>query len=144
MEIVTATLTDLNALRKLEKACFAQDSWPLLDLIAVLTYSDVIRLKVVDKGRMIGFVAGDQRRSEGVSWIATIAVLPEYQRRGLGQKLLETCEARLQTPRVRLCVRIGNLGAIQLYQKNGYQTIDTWRGYYHDGGDALVMEKRLM
>jgi len=43
MEIQPAGLRDLNALRKLEKNCFEKDAWPLLDLIAVLTQSNVIR-----------------------------------------------------------------------------------------------------
>jgi hypothetical protein len=37
MEIQTASLRDLSALRRLEHACFEKDAWPLLDLIAVLT-----------------------------------------------------------------------------------------------------------
>ena len=33
MEIVTASLLDLNALSKLEHACFEKDAWPFLDLL---------------------------------------------------------------------------------------------------------------
>jgi hypothetical protein len=76
MEIVTASLLDLNALNKLEHICFEKDAWPFLDLLAVLTFSDVVRLKAVEDGQMIGFVAGDPHPSEGFSWIATIGVLP--------------------------------------------------------------------
>ena len=31
-----------------ERACFGKDAWPLLDLIAVLTFVDVVRLKAVE------------------------------------------------------------------------------------------------
>ena len=65
MEIQTASLRDLGALRRLENICFEKDAWPLLDLIAVLTWPEVIRLKAVDDGRMVGFVAGDPRPSQG-------------------------------------------------------------------------------
>ncbi len=40
MEIVTASLLDLNALNKLEHACFEKDAWPFLDLLAVLTFAE--------------------------------------------------------------------------------------------------------
>ena len=59
MEIQNASLLDLGALRKLEKACFEKDAWPLLDLIAVLSWPDVIRLKAMEDDVMIGFVAGE-------------------------------------------------------------------------------------
>ena len=143
MEIVPATLRDLNALRKLENTCFEKDAWSLFDLIAVLSFPDVVRLKAVEKREMIGFVAGDPRPSKGFSWIATIAIHPDYQRKGYGRQLLQACEAGLRTPRIRLTVRISNDGAITLYKREGYQTFDIWKRYYDDGEDGLVMEKVL-
>ena len=65
MQIIPATLFDLNSLRKLEKACFEKDAWPLFDLIAVLTFPEVVRLKAVVDGQMAGFVGGDPRPHEG-------------------------------------------------------------------------------
>ena len=143
MEIQTASLRDLGALRKLEHACFEKDAWPLLDLMAVLTWPDIIRLKAVEDGQMIGFVAGDPRHSNGVAWIATIGVDPRYQRRGIGRALLEACEAQIKSPRVKLTVRMSNSGAVSLYEKEGYRNVDVWKGYYNDGEDGLVMEKIL-
>ncbi len=143
MEIVPASLRDLGALRKLEHECFGKDAWPLLDLIAVLTYSEVVRLKAVVDSKMVGFVAGDPRPRDGWAWIATIGVDPAYQRRGIGRTLLRACENELNISRVRLTVRISNSAAITMYEKEGYQTIDIWKGYYHDGEDGMVMEKVL-
>jgi ribosomal-protein-alanine N-acetyltransferase len=142
MKIITASFLDIGALNKLEHACFEKDAWPFLDLIAVLTFPDVIRLKAVnDDGDMIGFVAGDPRPSEGFSWIATIGVAPEFRRRGVGRDLLRACESQLKTPRVRLSVRASNDGAIKLYEQEGYQRVDVWQSYYNDGEAAVVMEK---
>jgi ribosomal-protein-alanine N-acetyltransferase len=143
MDILPASLRDLGALRKLEQACFDKDAWPVLDLIAVLTFPEVVRLKAMLDGQMIGFVAGDPRRRDGWAWIATIGVDPRYQRRGVGRALLLACESRLNVPRVRLTVRLSNTGAISLYEKEGYKTIDIWKGYYVDGEDGIVMEKIL-
>ena len=143
MEIQTANITDLGALRRLENACFAKDAWPILDLIAVLTWPEIIRLKAVEAGEMIGFVAGDSRRSEGVAWISTIAVDPCCQRRGVGRALLHACEAQVNLAMMKLTVRRSNHGAIALYEQEGYRTIEIWQGYYNDGEDGLVMVKKL-
>jgi ribosomal-protein-alanine N-acetyltransferase len=144
MEIINANILDLNALRKLEKACFDKDAWPLLDLMAILTFPEVIRLKAVEGEQMVGFVGGDPRPREGWGWIATIGVDPRYRRRGIGRALLHACETRLGVPNARLTVRVSNLDAISMYQKDGYQTIDIWKSYYSDGEDAQLMEKSLL
>ena len=142
MEITAASFLDINALNKLERACFEKDAWPFLDLVAVLTFPDVIRLKAIDEdGKMIGFVAGDPRPSEGFSWIATIGVAPEFRRRGIGRDLLRACESQLKTPHVRLSVRASNDCAIRLYEQEGYHRLDVWQSYYNDGEAAIVMEK---
>jgi ribosomal protein S18 acetylase RimI-like enzyme len=44
---------------------------------------------------------------------------------------------------MRLTVRLSNEGAISLYEKEGYRSVDIWKKYYNDGEDGLVMEKRL-
>lgn len=142
MEITSATLLDLNALRHIEQVCFPKDAWPLFDLIAVLTFPGVVRLKVVEDGRMIGFIAGDPRPSEGFSWIATLGVLPEYRGMGYGRALLEACESQLTTPHTRLSVRPSNVEAIRMYEKAGYVPVDRWVMYYDDGEDALIMDKK--
>lgn len=142
-EIIKASIRDLSALRKLEQESFAKDAWSLLDLIAVLTFPDVVRLKAVEDSQMIGFVAGDPRPRDGWGWVATIAVDPRHRRMGIGRALLHACESRLGVPRVRLTVRISNQVAIGMYEKEGYATIDVWKAYYNDGEDGIVMEKEL-
>src|SRR4030042_2891456 len=99
--IEPATWHDLGALRHIEKVCFPQDAWPLFDLIGILTFPNVIRLKAVCDGQMVGFVAGDIKRSESLAWIATVGVLPEYRGRGIGAALLRACEAKLGVPVIR-------------------------------------------
>jgi ribosomal-protein-alanine N-acetyltransferase len=110
----------------------------------VLTLPNVVRLKAMEDGRLVGFVAGDIRRFEKISWIATIGVLPERRGQGIGAALLQACEAHLweHAERIRLCVRASNDTAIRLYLRAGYQKAGLWTRYYHDGEDAVVMEKR--
>jgi ribosomal protein S18 acetylase RimI-like enzyme len=141
--IEIASIRDLGALRHVEQVCFPKDAWPLIDLIGVLTFPGVIRFKAVNDKQMVGFIAGDVRRMEGVAWIATVAVLPDYRGRGIGSALLKACEEKITVNRVRLCVRMSNDVAIRLYEKFGYSKVGEWTRYYQDGESALVMEKKL-
>ena len=142
-KITSASILDLNALRHLEQICFPKDAWPLFDLIAVLTFGGVTRLKAVENGQMVGFIAGDPRPREKLAWIATIGVLPAYRGRGIARALLESCEIQLKQPRIRLSVRLSNYEAIRMYQNAGYSSVDQWKNYYDDGENALIMEKRM-
>ena len=139
--IEPATWRDLNALRHLEKICFPKDVWPLFDMVGVLTFPGVVRLKATQDGQMVGFIAADVRRHEDLAWISTLGVLPQYRRRGLGSRLLQACEQQLPVTHVRLSVRATNDPAIQMYTRSGYQQQGVWKRYYTDGEDALVLEK---
>lgn len=142
-EITPASILDLGALRHLEQICFPQDAWPLLDLIAVLSFPGVVRLKAIENGKMIGFIAGDPRPAEDLGWIATIGVLPNQRGKGIGRTLLAACERQMPLSRIRLSVRQSNHQAIRMYEQAGYRSVDHWLRYYNDGEDALVMEKRI-
>ena len=144
IQIMPATWHDLRELYQLERICFQVDAWPMLDILGVLTLPQVLRLKAADENALIGFIAADLRRTQQTAWIATLAVLPQYQKAGLGSALLEACESQINLPRIRLSVRQSNHPAIQLYKKHGYQQVDTWSGYYKGGDDALIFEKILL
>ena len=135
MEIASANLLDLNDLRHLEKTCFPKDAWPILDLIAVLTMPGVIRLKAVENNKMVGFIAGDPRPSEGLAWVATLGVLPENRRKGIGQALLKACESQVSQKKIRLSVRMGNEEAIRIRAEGPWTPTD---GYFGNGERATA------
>jgi ribosomal-protein-alanine N-acetyltransferase len=141
ISILPATWRDLKAVHQLEKTCFQLDAWPLLDIMGVLTIPQIVRAKAQEGENLIGFIAADLRRAQATAWIATLAVLPDYRRSGIGSQLLESCEESINLPLIRLCVRERNLPAIQLYLKHGYQQVETWKKYYRGGDNALVFEK---
>lgn len=141
-QIEQASLLDLNALRQLEQECFGEDAWPLLDIIAALTFPGEVRLKAVVDGEMVGFVGGDPHPREGLGWITTIAVKTAFRRLGIGKALLEACEKQMTVPTIRLTVRRTNLEAIEMYRNAGYVEVELWRRYYPSGEDALLLEKK--
>ena len=138
-----AGLSDLNPLRAIEKACFPLDAWPLLELLSVLILPNLVKIKAEVGEKMVGFVGGDARRFEGVGWITTLGVLPQYQRMGIATALLDQCEQQMGMSVVKLTVRRSNLSAQTLYYGRGYQQIDVWKGYYEGGEDGLVLQKKL-
>ena len=141
VQIEPAGWRDWPGVFNLERACFGPDAWGPIEIFMALIGSSV-RLKAVSSGRLVGFVMGDPQPRQGFSWIATIGVHPEFQRCGIGARLLAAAEAALTTPRVRLTVRRSNAGAIALYQKFGYQSTAVWEHYYAGGEAGMVMEKQ--
>lgn len=144
VEIVRATWRDTRALVKLDRRCFKPiDTFGWYEFFGLCVWPGVIALKAMNGDRIVGFIAGDPRRSEGHTIVVTIGVDPDWQGRGLGERLLRTVEARSVLPRLQLMVRVSNRPALGLYRKLGYQIVDTWRRYYGDGEDAYLMEKDI-
>lgn len=143
IQIQIATLKDFNSVRSLEKDCFDQDAWPLLDILSVLSLPGIIRLRAEMEDHLAGFIAADYHDSQNRAWILTLGVFRQYRRMGIARRLLCECERRIERPVVRLTVRAGNEPAIYLYRSEGYEQVDEWKGYYAQGEDGLVFEKRL-
>ncbi len=140
-DIRVAGLRDWFAVWHLERACFGPDAWGVLELgLALLTPS--IRLKLLAGERLVGFAIGERNAWTNEGLIATLAIHPDFQRRGLGRRLLAELEARLNTPVFKLIVRANNLPAIALYERFGYRCAGHAPRYYSRGEDGLVMEKR--
>lgn len=132
---------DIWAVNALEHACFGPDAWSLLEIGWTLIFAPV-RLKAIAGERLVGFVAGEKHEREGVGWIATIGVLPSFQRRGLGRQLLNAAEEALNLPVIKLTVRVSNQPALTLYKQEGYIITNRLTRYYSGGEDGFVMEKR--
>lgn len=81
---------------------------------------------------------------EGVHYLYSIAVLPEYQGRGHSKRLLELFlkETSLGSHEAHwLHVKESNRVAINLYEKYGFCTVDWEDDFYEDGTRALIMRK---
>jgi ribosomal-protein-alanine N-acetyltransferase len=139
--ISRATWRDVIALWRLQRACFLRDAYDPLTVLMLVVWPGNVALKATVGSELVGFIAGDRPLGGAWSWIVTLGVLPQFQRRGIGARLLAECEARLKTPALRLMVRESNIPAVALYEKFGYVHIRRERGYYADGEAGLLMEK---
>lgn len=79
--------------------------------------------------------------------LISLAVLPKFQRHGIGEALLKEIMKALVDPHdakeMYLEVRMTNTIAIGLYRKLGFSVARTLQGYYSDGEDAYLMSRKL-
>lgn len=94
-----------------------------------------------EEGKLIGYAGCWQILEE--THVTTIAVLPEYRRKYLGEALLVTLLNQCYKDMIKyitLEVRVGNKAAISLYEKYGFKSLGVRKGYYQDNNeDALIM-----
>lgn len=135
--------TDMDAVMRLEEACFANDAWPRdvmeFDVLAHHTYY----LCAIENEELVGFAGLSKIPGSDQSDIQTIAVAHGMRGKGLGRALMNELlkEARrLHAHEVFLEVRADNPAATGLYQSLGFEHIDTRERYYQpDNVDALIM-----
>ena len=93
-------------------------------------------------GRVIGVLALDLH---GVlnGYIATLAVHLDWRGRGVGARLMQFAEERIQrqSPNVFLCVSSFNTTAQQFYHRRGYELVGRLRNFVVSGHDELLMRK---
>ena len=93
------------------------------------------------EGELVGYAGTWHIIDEG--HITTIAVKKEYLRNHIGeaiiQKIIDDCYKN-NIKYLTLEVRVSNIPAIKLYEKYGFQSLGTRKGYYQDNNeDALIM-----
>ncbi len=78
-------------------------------------------------------------------YVANIAVLPEYRRRGIAGALIENALTQCREKKLlflSLEVRKGNENAVRLYKKYGFETVGERKNFYSAPVEnALIMTK---
>ena len=93
------------------------------------------------EGELVGYAGTWHIIDEG--HITTIAVKKDYLRNHIGEaiihRIIEDCYKN-NIKYLTLEVRVSNIPAIKLYEKYGFQSLGTRKGYYQDNDeDALIM-----
>lgn len=98
--------------------------------------------------KVVGFCV--VQSAPDVAHLLLIAVSPDYQRAGVGYRLLRQAESitrQAGLPALLLEVRPSNQTAVAFYTNRGFRQIGLRKGYYPCGHgqreDGLVLEKRL-
>jgi [ribosomal protein S18]-alanine N-acetyltransferase len=130
-----ASVKCLERLYEIEKECFVEEAFTKKQIALLLTDYNSISLTARENEEIVGFIVG-MVYPDGIAvngHILTIDVSPSHRRRGIGQMLLQEMESIFAQKGVQAClleVREGNVAAISLYHKLGYEEIGRLENYY--------------
>ncbi|MEM1530044.1 MAG: ribosomal protein S18-alanine N-acetyltransferase [Candidatus Bathyarchaeia archaeon] len=143
---------DLNQVMYINQTCLPENysTYFFVDLYTNFPETFIV---AEEDGKVVGYImCRIESGFSGLSLIKrghviSIAVLPAYRRRGIGEALLkEALNAMVTHYGVKECyleVRVSNTPAINLYKKMGFKIERTiWR-YYADGENAYLMRVKL-
>jgi ribosomal-protein-alanine N-acetyltransferase len=98
----------------------------------------------IEENRVVGYVSALVRGKD--AHVASIAVLKDYRRRGVGRALMSELIKSLKLHHIRtvsLEVRNSNTSAIRFYEGLGFERVGVMPSYYEDGEDAVAFSMRL-
>ena len=131
--------SDLPSVISIERRSFPTP-WSLAMFVLELSKPSGICLAAVDEdGRLAGYLVCS--RYDTIWHLMNVAVDPERRRRGIATLLINRLfeEGGAQSP-YTLEVRVSNREAILMYERFGFRSAGTRRGYYHETGeDAVIM-----
>ena len=137
-------IEDLDQVLQIENSCF-DEPWSRKYFEDELSKPELCKLFVEKEN--------DEIVSYGSVWImfensdiVNIAVKPEMQRKGYGQRMLNKLIEEADNNEcefVHLEVRCNNEPAFNLYKKNGFVTVRTRQHYYANGDDAFDMIRNV-
>jgi ribosomal-protein-alanine N-acetyltransferase len=143
MRIRRAELGDLAQIVQIEGLCFPEETAFPPGMFAYLIRHSVA-LVACDEGKVVGFVMGYTSGSGGA--IYTLDVHPQYQRKGIGSRLILALEEALRCQgarAIRLEAALEKPWTLELYRKAGYRERELVRHYYGRGKHAVRMWKNL-
>ena len=142
MEYKRMDKTHVTQVAQLEKLCFSCP-WSEKSVVSELENPLSLWIVAVEENIVVGYVGSQSVMGEAD--MMNLAVLPEYRRKGIAEKLVSSLIQELSKNNVSsltLEVRASNAPAITLYEKLDFSKIGCRPGYYRNPReDALVLKK---
>lgn len=134
--------TDIDDVIAIEAASYGDHHWSRESFFNELSNELAKYYSVFDvSGKLIGYAGSWHVLEE--AHITNIAVSPDYRRKKIGEALLTSIIKDCREEGVKyitLEVRVSNTPAINLYEKYGFKSLGTRKGYYQNNNeDALIM-----
>ncbi|MDD3435937.1 MAG: ribosomal protein S18-alanine N-acetyltransferase [Candidatus Gastranaerophilales bacterium] len=134
--------SEVDEVLKIEEKAYGDHHWSKDSFYGELSNNLAHYYSAYDlAGNLVGY-AGSWRVLDEAH-ITTIAVKPELKRKKIGEallnRILEDCYKN-EIKYITLEVRASNTAAISLYEKYGFKSLGTRKGYYQNNNeDALIM-----
>ncbi|MDY6991854.1 MAG: peptidase C39 family protein [Pseudomonadota bacterium] len=141
-----ATLTDIDSLLKIERACFTTDRLSRRNFRYLLTKAHAQTLVAEHSGQIQGYALLLLSNGTSMARLYSFAVALEYQRQGIAKALfnaIEQCALQQDCISLRLETRQDNHAMQQLVKQCGYKKFGIIAHYYEDQMEALRFEKSL-
>ena len=134
--------SDVDAVIAIEEKAYGSHNWSKDSFMGELSNDLARYFSVFDENEKLIAYCGCWQILEEVH-ITNIAVDIDFRQRHIGEAMLKTiideCY-RNMAKYITLEVRVGNKPAIGLYEKYGFKSLGTRKGYYQDNNeDALIM-----
>lgn len=148
-------ISDLDKVVSVNKVCLPENysSYFFIDIFERFPETFIV---AEENGELLGYIMcrietglPSLRKFEfpKIGHIISIAVLPQYRKRGVGfaliRKALEVMAGHCKAKECYLEVRTSNLPAINLYKKLDFKITRTEKSYYANGENAYIMTKPL-
>lgn len=133
--------SDLKSVLEIENLSFSHP-WSQNLFEEELSNNSSICLKTSSSdNKIVGYIL--LRNIVDETHLLNIALHPDYRKKGLAKKMIETYEKKFCSGKLILLeVRVSNKPALELYKKLGFKQLYVRKRYYPDGEDAIVMEKK--
>lgn len=142
INILPMQKSEVDEVLKIEEQAYGEHHWSKDSFYGELSNKLAHYYSAFDlQGNLIGY-AGFWGIIEEAH-ITTIAVKQEFLRKKVGEallnKIIQDCYEK-EIKYITLEVRVSNIPAIKLYEKYGFKSLGTRKGYYQNNNeDALIM-----
>ncbi len=149
MELRFFKNSDLSDISKIEDSSFSVGAYSLIMLKSMIYSNSSFTVVIEENNKIIGYGTAAKLNKNSMD-IESIAILPDYQKKGYGTKLIDAIEDEIKNrscKTVILEVREKNENAKNFYLNHGYKIIDFIENYYllefNGSRNAYRMEKHL-
>lgn len=141
---------DIDALAAIEKACFeagyADKMLSREDFASVLDDASMTVFCCVEDGEVVGYASLFHEADGAPLNFDSLAVSPDHQGKGLGEKLFRHVERYCEenkVPQLNLEIKETNYALLRRYHRYGYTCFHVEQEFYADGWSAIRMKKRF-
>lgn len=143
LNIRRANLADLDVIVEIENLCFSDEKFSKRQLAYLISKAKGAFYIAESNNSILGYISLLQRSNNKTLRIYSLAVHPAFRGLQVGKRLIDVGKEFANNEglyRISLEVKIDNLAAIRLYNRNEFVVTGVIPNYYENGEDAFRME----